>query len=107
MPHALPVLLCVRYLPEAYHNKTHAADVVARFSAIMYADDMFRDNSNINTCYLLAGIIAAIVHDYGHPGFNNDYMVRFRASAVVIGSCLTLAPGLSSLRKWLTGRLVL
>ena len=89
----MPLLLGVRYLAAEYHNKTHAADVVARFSAILLVDDLFRDNSSINTCFLLAGIIAAIIHDYGHPGFNNDYMVCFLVPAAPCsGGCLMTFP---------------
>lgn len=64
-----------RYINNPYHNATHAADVLCRLGGILATDGLFQDGTSSSCCYLLSAIVAAMVHDYGHPGLNNDYQV--------------------------------
>eukprot|EP00127_Corallochytrium_limacisporum_P005768 Clim_evm147s210 gene=Clim_evmTU147s210 len=57
-----------------YHNSIHAADVVQTmfyFLRTLKLDQHFNDED------ILASLLAAAVHDYGHPGVNNAYLVAF------------------------------
>lgn len=56
-----------------YHNAIHAADVL--WSAHVYLmQQSTRDN--FTDMEVLATLFAALVHDVGHPGVNNDFLVR-------------------------------
>jgi len=63
------------YHDQPYHNAVHAADVLCRLTGILVADNIFTDGSLDSSCYLLSAVIAAMTHDYGHPGLTNDYQV--------------------------------
>uniref|UniRef100_A0A061RJ86 Phosphodiesterase n=1 Tax=Tetraselmis sp. GSL018 TaxID=582737 RepID=A0A061RJ86_9CHLO len=63
------------YQDQPYHNATHAADVLLRLSAVLHTDQLLNTPHTASRCYLLAVILAAMVHDYGHPGLNNDFQV--------------------------------
>ncbi len=57
-----------------YHNRTHAADVVSRLSAILYVDDTIGSEETVTSkCTIYAAILAAVIHDYDHPGFDNNF----------------------------------
>ena len=64
-----------RYNDVPYHNSTHAADVLSRVSAIIQADGILMDGSPDSNSLLLATLLAAIVHDYRHPGLSNAFQV--------------------------------
>ena len=63
-----------QYVDNPYHNKTHAADVVQTVHALiqMGGSDFFCKNDPVEAFALL---VAAAVHDVGHPGMNNSYQV--------------------------------
>ena len=63
-----------RYEKNPYHNACHAADVVCRLCAILHHDGLFANGSN--RTLLLSTILAAIVHDYAHPGMDNLYQIQ-------------------------------
>ena len=56
------------YRDVPYHNKVHVVDVVQRFHAITV-------NMALSPVERLAGYIAAAVHDYGHGGVTNSYLI--------------------------------
>jgi len=58
------------YQNKFYHNELHAADVTCRMTAIM-----FYAGIKDRPVDMLAGLIAAIIHDYGHPGTSNNFHV--------------------------------
>jgi metal-dependent HD superfamily phosphatase/phosphodiesterase len=52
-----------------YHNSTHAADVTARISALLLRSGIWEeDMGECGKMSMLATILAAVVHDVGHPG---------------------------------------
>jgi len=57
-----------------YHNNWHAADVTARCSAIVRA--MCLPDNKSTRMHKLAVILAACMHDAGHPGVDNNFMIR-------------------------------
>jgi len=59
-----------------YHNSTHAADVVSRTCAILHSDKLFTDLTvRADNILLLSAILAAVVHDFKHPGLSNNFQV--------------------------------
>ncbi len=82
---SLPEVKLARYLraveegyPEAnpYHNRRHGASVLHVMHAIVTRGNLlggYVDDLTLLTCYL-----AAIVHDLGHEGVNNDFLVNSR-----------------------------
>ena len=63
------------YHPNPYHNSMHAADVLHITHYIMSKGGL------ISTCKLsdedvLAALFAACIHDYNHPGINNNFHIR-------------------------------
>ena len=57
-----------------YHTDLHAADMVQ--SIFLYNKRAkFKTTIMVDDFDLLSLFISAIVHDYGHPGFNNNYLI--------------------------------
>ena len=57
-----------------YHNRTHAADVLQTLHVLLHRGGLvpgYADPITLLACYL-----AAIVHDFEHVGFNNDFLVN-------------------------------
>jgi len=63
------------YHPNPYHNSNHAADVLQITHFIISPGGM-ADVLRLSKEDLLAAIIAAGIHDYDHPGFNNNFHTR-------------------------------
>eukprot|EP00667_Euglena_gracilis_P013266 EG_transcript_13675 len=62
------------YHPNPYHNKTHAADVVQVTHYIIHGDHgNLKGVINMNENDQFACILAACMHDFDHPGFNNNF----------------------------------
>lgn len=64
------------YCPNPYHNATHAADVTQALGA-MLALDSYGDQ--LTSLEQLSLLIAGAVHDLGHPGVQNAFLVRTEA----------------------------
>jgi hypothetical protein len=60
-------------IDNAYHNSTHAADVVKGVAAILRLSGL---SAALSPAYLLAVILAAAVVDVGHPGVDSGFHVR-------------------------------
>eukprot|EP00434_Breviolum_minutum_P040903 symbB.v1.2.036366.t1/scaffold5055.1/size50094/1 len=58
-----------RYQKAIYHNSAHAADVMATVFWLLRLP-CFADLSLLD---FTVSVIAAAVHDVGHPGYNNDF----------------------------------
>lgn len=62
------------YRGNLYHCATHAADVLQSVHVLLHSGGLvgvYTDPLTQLGCYL-----AAIVHDYEHPGLNNDFLVN-------------------------------
>lgn len=60
------------YLENPYHNSTHGADVMSSYLYLLSNSDMV---NHVSHNELLAGIIATLGHDVGHPGKTNRFLV--------------------------------
>ncbi|GLI60999.1 hypothetical protein VaNZ11_003257 [Volvox africanus] len=56
-----------------YHNATHAADVLQTLHVIIHAAQLHEHY--LDQLGLLAAYFAVIIHDYGHPGLTNDFLI--------------------------------
>lgn len=67
------------YLENPYHNRVHAADVMLSacylWSRLAEQDSM---QSYFTEVDLLVVLVAAAVHDVGHPAVNNEFLVKTR-----------------------------
>jgi hypothetical protein len=61
------------YLPNSYHNNIHATDVTQTTAIIM---DSLAKQAQIPKLDLFCIIIASAVHDLGHLGVNNDFLIN-------------------------------
>ncbi|CBJ27187.1 conserved unknown protein [Ectocarpus siliculosus] len=59
--------------PNSYHTHVHAADVTLTVSHFLSVDSIA---NTVRSTHGLALLMAAIMHDYRHPGVNNGYLVR-------------------------------
>eukprot|EP00758_Cryptobia_borreli_P011395 Tbor_TRINITY_DN5650_c3_g3::TRINITY_DN5650_c3_g3_i4::g.9016::m.9016/K13755/PDE1; calcium/calmodulin-dependent 3',5'-cyclic nucleotide phosphodiesterase len=66
------------YHPNPYHNKTHAADVTHINYYIMTKGGLI-DKLNLPKEDVFAGVLAGAIHDFDHPGFNNNFHTRTNA----------------------------
>ena len=66
------------YHPNPYHNATHAADVTHINYYIMIQAGLSRV-CKLSQEDILAGVLAGAIHDYDHPGFNNNFHTRTNA----------------------------
>ena len=57
----------------AYHNSMHAADVAQAAMIILKAG---RSTVAFSKLEIFSLIIAAAVHDLGHPGYTNDFLIN-------------------------------
>jgi len=63
------------YPQNAYHNRTHAANVVQSMF-ILLTQGMGPDFAG--DLEMMAGLLSAIVHDFEHKGVNNDFLIRYQ-----------------------------
>jgi len=62
-----------------YHNAFHAADVTQRLFTILCTSKAYP--VLLSNTEMLAALLAAVIHDYGHPGKNNMYLVNTNHTA--------------------------
>eukprot|EP00727_Mastigamoeba_balamuthi_P012181 m51a1_g7586 putative 3 -cyclic-nucleotide phosphodiesterase (907) ;mRNA; r:203501-206384 len=60
------------YLGNPYHRSVHAADVAAAVSLLLSACEAAE--FTFTPLERLAAVVAAFVHDYKHPGVNNNFL---------------------------------
>lgn len=60
------------YLSNPYHNSTHATDVLLAGNHLVKATGL---EKYLTPKELLSILVACIVHDLGHPGLNNSFLV--------------------------------
>lgn len=61
------------YNPNPYHNNIHAADVLLGSNYLLTSSGIIDHLSNNE---LFAALFAAIIHDLGHPGVNNAFLIQ-------------------------------
>ncbi|KAG2437153.1 hypothetical protein HXX76_005820 [Chlamydomonas incerta] len=62
------------YVDNPYHSATHAADVLQTLHVIIHGAQLHLHY--LDPLGLFAAYWAAIVHDYGHPGLTNDFLIN-------------------------------
>lgn len=68
------------YLPNPYHNNTHAADVVQTLNTMLQLGGKDYASSPLSIFSIL---VAAVIHDVKHPGLNNSYQVNSHSELAV------------------------
>lgn len=69
------------YNSNPYHNSTHAADVVQSLGVLLAADALQQRLSHLE---LLALVFSAAIHDVGHPGVTNEFLVRTKSRQALL-----------------------
>eukprot|EP00899_Mesostigma_viride_P022493 jgi/Mesvir1/3428/Mv11926-RA.2 len=70
-----------RMQPQPYHNAAHVADVSASLCHLLRDSGV---GGYLQPLDKLAVVCAALVHDYKHPGVNNDFLSRTRDELATI-----------------------
>ena len=68
------------YMPNPYHNKTHAADVLQTMHHMLLHGGILEHLTDIE---VFSALIAAIIHDHEHPGLNQNFLVSTGASHAI------------------------
>ena len=66
------------YRPNSYHNSMHAADVL-HVTHFMLTPGGLKDLVGLSPLDIFSSLLAAVIHDYDHPGFNNNFHTRTSA----------------------------
>eukprot|EP00997_Jenningsia_sp_PLL12_P006175 NODE_271_length_1992_cov_140.868760_g226_i0.p2 GENE.NODE_271_length_1992_cov_140.868760_g226_i0~~NODE_271_length_1992_cov_140.868760_g226_i0.p2 ORF type:complete len:304 (+),score=93.63 NODE_271_length_1992_cov_140.868760_g226_i0:869-1780(+) len=66
------------YHPNPYHNSMHGADVLHVMHFILQSGGL-KDTAQLNDEDCLACLIAGMIHDFDHPGLNNNYHVKVQS----------------------------
>lgn len=72
-----------KYHKNPYHNHIHGVDVFHSLFQLLYYSNI-SSILYLNSIDILSILIAGLVHDIGHPGFNNSYMVNSRSELACI-----------------------
>jgi hypothetical protein len=80
------------YLPNPYHNSIHGADVA---NASAYFISSINTQNNFTELEVSCLLISALVHDLGHPGVNNPFLVATKSREAMI--CIILSFSSNSL----------
>jgi len=65
---------------QPYHNSTHASDVLQTLNYFITKGGLSQYVTEID---ILAALIAAIIHDFEHPGLNNAYHINTQSNLAV------------------------
>jgi 3',5'-cyclic-nucleotide phosphodiesterase len=66
------------YHPNPYHNSMHAADVLHILHYIMHPGELVK-TAKLTNDDVFAALIAGMIHDYDHPGINNNFHVKVQS----------------------------
>ena len=64
--------VCDTYNAVPYHNCLHGADVMQGYHSIIYNSKL---KDSLSSTLKFAALTAALVHDIGHPGRNNKFLI--------------------------------
>eukprot|EP00347_Sterkiella_histriomuscorum_P001167 403373070 len=67
----------------AYHNKTHAGDVLQGLHYFLYTGRI-AELLKLSPLEHIGAIVAAISHDVDHPGFNNQFLVSTKDEIAIL-----------------------
>mmetsp|Transcript_3958 Transcript_3958/g.3749 ORF Transcript_3958/g.3749 Transcript_3958/m.3749 type:complete len:398 (+) Transcript_3958:1269-2462(+) len=56
-----------------YHNAIHAIDVAHKLNYFILTGDLMKYISDLD---IMAALIAAIIHDFQHPGVTNEFLIK-------------------------------
>jgi hypothetical protein len=56
-----------------YHNAIHAIDVTHKFNYFIASGNLMKYISDLD---IMAALLASIIHDFQHPGVNNEFLVK-------------------------------
>lgn len=68
------------YLPNPYHNNTHAADVVQTLNTMLQLGGKLYAATPL---HLFSILVAAVIHDVQHPGLNNNFQINSHSEMAV------------------------
>jgi hypothetical protein len=60
-----------------YHNSIHAADVALSLHFLLHKTQLI---DQLKPIELLAALVAAIIHDFKHPGMNNAFEIATQST---------------------------
>lgn len=60
------------------YGRVHAASVLHMAHMLVHCDGGLRDARIVEDVLELAMFLAAICHDFQHPGLNNDFLIQVR-----------------------------
>eukprot|EP01026_Neomeris_dumetosa_P029332 TRINITY_DN2377_c0_g1_i1.p1 TRINITY_DN2377_c0_g1~~TRINITY_DN2377_c0_g1_i1.p1 ORF type:complete len:372 (+),score=22.73 TRINITY_DN2377_c0_g1_i1:3-1118(+) len=66
-----------------YHNSTHAADVVQSLACMVELDYQYLFNK-LSSIQVFSLLLAAIIHDVGHLGKSNSFLVQTRSHLALV-----------------------
>lgn len=68
------------YLPNPYHNNTHAADVLQTLHTMLQLGGKDYASSPLDVFSIL---VASVIHDVKHPGLNNNFQINTHSELAV------------------------
>ncbi len=68
------------YIANPYHNSTHAADVVQTLNTMLQLGGKEYASSPLD---LFSILVAAVIHDVGHPGLSNNFQINTHSELAV------------------------
>lgn len=80
---AFSVFVREKYLKNPYHNQIHGSDVFLTLYNI-FVHGYIAYHAKFHTLDLISILLAGLVHDIGHPGFNNNFMVNSKSDLTMI-----------------------
>lgn len=69
------------YLPNPYHNQVHGADVLLATNHLLKAEALKGVFTDLE---VLAALVAAAIHDVGHPARTNQFLVDVQHELAVL-----------------------
>eukprot|EP00466_Bigelowiella_natans_P020331 jgi/Bigna1/43849/e_gw1.85.22.1 len=69
------------YIHNPYHNSLHAADVVRSSHYFLRAAGL---NGYMKPLEMLSLLVAAVIHDYEHPGVNNNFLIATKHKYAIL-----------------------
>lgn len=72
------------YLKVPYHNEKHGIDVCVSIHSFIYHAENFKIKMKVNDLDIMTLMLAAICHDFAHPGYNNNFHINSLSSYAII-----------------------